>query len=767
MNYKINDAVDLSTVTFYTITSGLCFALGLLLMVFTLMLKGTVLTRISAWVLMTMALAFFLAGAAPNLPTWLPVVVVNVLLLISGLQLYSGVRAFVTQQALRVDWIGMLVVALAVPPLLYWWFIDSDGIRRAIVFSSAAMLINARSAYWLIGHLRQQRFRLPLFFMTLVLAVFSVWMGLRVLYLVYLAMAEPLPAELRAANPTSWSTVFTLNLLIALFVASLLAAEIEGRYQRRRARALNADDDGDALREKLRLIGGIVSVILISILAEMGIAYLVTYQHERAQLEQENIVANRALTDHSQQLIYQADLVLRSTRYLVEKQYAVADLDRFVRSLAVPKAFFEGVFVLNAQGDLILPERHEGASVRAFHREYFRVHWDNPEDQLYVGPVTMGQVTGKKQFRISRRIQDAQGRFAGVVFLPLEPMDFTEHYTRILQSTDKVVSLMGTQDRLARAALSIVDLERMQKPLDTPLWSHLAEMDGGIFQNLSPVDGRLRQFYFQRLQDLPLVMVTGYSDADVHRSTWRALRSVVMGVLLAVIGLLTLTYLLVRALQRHDEQQRFLAMISHELRTPMSVISMELGPQKTSGESLGRVRRAIGEMSAIIDSTLQADQLSHQQLQVRSARCDLSEMLTTICASLQTPERMRLQIDPVPTVDTDAQLMKIVLTNLLDNAIKYSPADSLVLVRAKPKAVKGVDGVEVTVRSAFGPTGAPDAKRVFRKFYRAPGARRRTGSGLGLYIAEGLMRLLGGSLRYVPEDEVACFILWLPQRCES
>ena len=102
MNYKINDAVDLSTVTFYTITSGLCFALGLLLMVFTLMLKGTVLTRISAWVLMTMALAFFLAGAAPNLPTWLPVVVVNVLLLISGLQLYSGVRAFVTQQALTV-----------------------------------------------------------------------------------------------------------------------------------------------------------------------------------------------------------------------------------------------------------------------------------------------------------------------------------------------------------------------------------------------------------------------------------------------------------------------------------------------------------------------------------------------------------------------------------------------------------------------------------------------------------------------------------------
>lgn len=61
--------MDLNTITFYTITSGLCFALGLVLMVFTLTLKSTVLTRMSAWSLMTMSLAFLLAGAAPNLPT--------------------------------------------------------------------------------------------------------------------------------------------------------------------------------------------------------------------------------------------------------------------------------------------------------------------------------------------------------------------------------------------------------------------------------------------------------------------------------------------------------------------------------------------------------------------------------------------------------------------------------------------------------------------------------------------------------------------------
>ena len=662
--------VDFNTITFYTITSGLCFALGLLLMVFTLLLKSTVLTRMSAWTLMTMALAFLIAGAGPHLPSWLPMAVVNVVLLASGLQLYSGVRAFVRQEPVRMDWLGLGVIALTMPLLFYWWYVDFDGIRRAIVFSTAAMVINARSAALLIGHLRQQRFRLTLFFMTSVLTGFAVWMALRVLYL---AFGDAPPPELRSANPTTWPTVFTLNLLIALFVASLLATEIEGRHQRRRARAEGAGAEGEALRDKLRLIGGIVSVILISIAGEMGIAYLVTYQHEREQLQQENAAVNQTLSEHAQQLIYQADLVLRATRHLVEKQYPLAELDRFVQSMAVPQAFFEGVFLLNAEGDLVLPVRHHMPHARAFHRQYFQVHWDNAQDLLHIGPVAQGLVTGKRQFRISRRIQDAQGRFAGVVFIPMESTDFTEHYARVVPNTEKVVALLSTQDRLARAALTEADL------------------------------------------------------------------------------------------QRHDEQQRFLAMISHELRTPMSVISMEVGPQTGSGESWVRVKRAVGEMTAIIDSTLQADQLSHRQLQARTAPCELGPLLSVLCAAVPTPERIELQSSGVLTVDTDSLLLRIVVGNLLDNALKYSAPDTPVRVRVAPLRTRAGDGVTVTVSNAPGAAGEPDPRQVFRKFYRTPGARRRTGSGLGLYIADGLARLLGGTLRYDRDAQGLHFTLWLPR----
>jgi len=86
-----------------------------------------------------------------------------------------------------------------------------------------------------------------------------------------------------------------------------------------------------------------------------------------------------------------------------------------------------------------------------------------------------------------------------------------------------------------------------------------------------------------------------------------------------------------------------------------------------------------------------------------------------------------------------------------------------VQVLAAPQHTRAGVGVSVTVTNSPGSAGEPDAGQVFRKFYRSPGARRRTGSGLGLYIAQGLSRLLGGSLRYERDAHGLHFIVWLPQ----
>ena len=136
--------------------------------------------------------------------------------------------------------------------------------------------------------------------------------------------------------------------------------------------------------------------------------------------------------------------------------------------------------------------------------------------------------------------------------------------------------------------------------------------------------------------------------------------------------------------------------------------------------------------------------------------------MTSYC----TPYSARVVLAlPVPTcVHSDPQLLETVLRNLVDNAVKYSPPDTAVHLDLQ---AAGGDGVQLTVRNTVGPAGKPDPAKVFTKYYRHAQARRWTGSGLGLYLVNGLVQTLGGRLRYVDEGLGIAFALWLPLGSEK
>jgi signal transduction histidine kinase len=71
--------------------------------------------------------------------------------------------------------------------------------------------------------------------------------------------------------------------------------------------------------------------------------------------------------------------------------------------------------------------------------------------------------------------------------------------------------------------------------------------------------------------------------------------------------------------------------------------------------------------------------------------------------------------------------------------------------------------VDFCVSNVPGEVGMPDPKRVFEKVYRAPGARRVPGAGLGLFLVHSIVRQLGGSLEYRPEAGMVHFHIWLPE----
>lgn len=199
-------------------------------------------------------------------------------------------------------------------------------------------------------------------------------------------------------------------------------------------------------------------------------------------------------------------------------------------------------------------------------------------------------------------------------------------------------------------------------------------------------------------------------------------------------------------LAQKEEQGRFMLMLTHELKTPMAVVRMALDAMKVQGPIKKRADQALHDMSQIVERSQQVEQLEQQGFSVAFQPCDVNEMLHGLQHKSGSPQRIELRHGALPTVFTDPLLLRIVLDNLLGNALKYAATATPVIVHAEPAQHKGMAGLLVSVQNQPGAAGLPDAEQVFKKYYRSPGAQQQTGSGLGLYLVRSIITLLGGEV---------------------
>jgi two-component system, sensor histidine kinase LadS len=210
------------------------------------------------------------------------------------------------------------------------------------------------------------------------------------------------------------------------------------------------------------------------------------------------------------------------------------------------------------------------------------------------------------------------------------------------------------------------------------------------------------------------------------------------------------------------EQAQFMAMMTHEMKTPLAVVRMVLGTPNPTDRQIAGAQQAINDMNGVIERCVQADKLAAQRLNIEPESFSLASELRELQRNSPAPERLVLQLEAAPTITTDPQLLRIILGNLIDNACKYSPPDSTVNVRCTRKMIEVRPQVEITVENLPGDAGWPDPAQVFAKYYRHKQAQRQTGSGLGLYLVAGLAKMLNGRIDYTPDDTHIRFTLCLP-----
>lgn len=732
------------------------------MVVFAYFQPDTRLIRSWAVAILVLSAGFFISGIGPALPRWMTVIGTNMLLLSAGPILYSGFAAHYEQREPVPDRQGWAMVLLTAPAFWYWGLIEPNGNFRSMVFSLALALTNLRTALLLAGAAWRRIGGLPTWFLAVLFGVAVAWMTLRAGLLL---VAEAPPANLRSANPTTWITVFWYIVLISTM--SICAMWMEVSRHAAGQPSVSGNRGGASgfiayFHNKLFLLGSGVIVLIVGIAGVLGIAYATFHESEKARLIRTAELTNKALVGHTIQIAGQIDMILQSVRAFHQQSHSVAATKAYIESLNFDRAVIDNIQLISAAGNLAIA-RDPAASERGVaDQACFQFHRDTPEDRIFISPVESDHVTGKLHFRFTRRINNPDGSFGGLMLATVAPELLSHFYRDFAIDTQNSASLLGTADHKLRARTPEPAAGDWASPIESPLWDALKSAQMGRYENIGSVDGILRTFVYEKVANLPLVMVNGFSDNDLKHNIHERMRWLIATSFIILCFTLLLALLLIIEAKRRDEQDRFMSMLSHELKTPMSVIRMTLGIEGISAAIRERISRTVGNMNAIIERCLQADRLRYGHVQSAPSRCRIEEILDDLRGACAAPERLSIQMEDLPPLNTDAQLLRVILNNLIDNAVKYGVAGGTISIRGVLATYKRRHGIRIDIANRPGQAGMPDPRQVFSKYYRAPGAHGKTGSGLGLHISSGFAEKIGGWLCYRPTADEVRFELWLP-----
>ncbi len=264
-------------------------------------------------------------------------------------------------------------------------------------------------------------------------------------------------------------------------------------------------------------------------------------------------------------------------------------------------------------------------------------------------------------------------------------------------------------------------------------------------------------------------------SSDLWHSVWISL-----GVILVMFFLsLWLSRITMRPVERAwNDQRRFVADASHELKTPLTVIMsntdmVDRSLQKLVDEadpnaeqttvSLSRLQRNLHRMDNLREESLRMKELIGELLEV--ARGDVGQhpenfteislseivedaLLTWESIFFEAGKTLNSEVEPDLTINGDRTLLRRLTEILIDNALKYSSDASTVTVSLRRDKTGGKKQIRLSVENEGTPLTAEEISHLFDRFYRADSSREKTsGYGLGLSIAESIVTAHKGNIR--------------------
>ena len=282
-------------------------------------------------------------------------------------------------------------------------------------------------------------------------------------------------------------------------------------------------------RRPRRLHGGVIAAVLAICLLLLGLDGWSTWQAgEAAAAADKAETANlaRSLAQHAHDTIHLADVIVSGVRERVEAEppspARAERIERVIASSLDDVPALSGLAVFDAQGTRVAGERDSRAGdFSVGDRAYFEFHRTHADRDAHVGGVILSRADGQWSVTVSRRVDDAQGGFAGVVRARLSVAFLQDFYRGFAVGGRGLITLMSTRgivvartDTVRATIGSNVSGGPLARRVEAGQWA-------GSFRYVSPLDGVTRLGSFRRLDDYPLYIVVAHALDEVL-APWRA-----------------------------------------------------------------------------------------------------------------------------------------------------------------------------------------------------------------------------------------------------
>lgn len=515
-------------------------------------------------------------------------------------------------------------------------------------------------------------------------------------------------------------------------------------------------------------------IFVATLLSLLGLELWRSHWHAREDVERQLRTLTRVLSAQTAGTIQAIDFNLQNLANHLQEDTLLADNDAGfgaeLQRRLVSMPYVRALFVIGPKGYIVHDTDYPATPrVSLADREYFRAHREDASLGLHIGQPLLSRSVGIWFVSLSRRIDNPDGSFGGIVVAAMEPLYFEQFYRQLWVGSGTIALFLKDGTLLARSPRN-EDAIGQSFASSEPFHSRIALHENDVYLGKSPIDGIERLAGYQTSEDLPIVMMVTMNASEVMQP-WRLHAfAMVIGAILVLAMTVILESVRIRSRKREDQAHnrlaqaerletigRFASGIAHDVgnllqvvRSAVVLLRLQIADRSDAIALLDEVDDTLVTGRALVTQLLSYSRSSDFQLRTAKVSALVSEALPILRQAAGPKTEVVYRGDRrEPVISTDPVQFKAALLNLVLNARDAMPQGGEILIQThttkRSETAKNWVEVQVTDHGT-GMSERVRAKALDPFFTTKPPS---SGSGIGLNQVHYMMERCGGNLEII------------------